>query len=188
MAIVLDLLVTVVGLAVFGQHVWALRGHFASDRMTSGARAISAGALASCLILLLLLWFGSQPAGAQAAGTVVMIASLVVFWAAVRASREAKLRFAFDQALPQSLVVMGPYRLVRHPFYTSYLMFWIGWAIATWSAWALAPVIVMTVMYTIAARYEEELLGNSAMSGAYAEYRQRAGMFWPKLWRPAGQA
>ena len=185
MALVLDLVVTAVGFAVFGQHVWALRGHFASDRMTGGARAISAGALMACLILLLLTWYGSQPAGAQIAGVAVMIASLAVFWAAVRASREAKLRFAFDEALPQSLVVLGPYRFVRHPFYTSYLMFWAGWAAATWSAWALAPVILMAVMYTLAARYEERLLGNSEMSAAYADYRQRVGMFWPKFRRPA---
>jgi protein-S-isoprenylcysteine O-methyltransferase Ste14 len=176
-----DLAVTLVGLIVFGQHVWALRGHFASERMTTGARIISLGALAACFALLLLLWSQAQPLGAQIVGIAVMVASLALFWAAVRASREAKLRFAFDEALPRSLVTIGPYAQIRHPFYTSYLLFWIGWGIAVWSIWALIPILVMAALYTVAARYEENLLGDSDMATAYAEYRQRAGMFWPKL-------
>jgi steroid 5-alpha reductase family enzyme len=178
----LDLVVTFVGLAVFGQHVWALRGHFASERMTGGARVISLGALTACLALLLLLWYRAQDLGVQVIGIAVMVASLALFWAAVRASREAKLRFAFDDALPRSLVTIGPYAQIRHPFYASYLVFWIGWGIAVWSIWALVPILVMAALYTVAARYEENLLGASDMATDYAEYRQRAGMFWPKFW------
>ncbi|MET3924885.1 isoprenylcysteine carboxylmethyltransferase family protein [Devosia sp. 2618] len=181
MAFVLDLLVSLVGLGVFAQHVWALRGHFASSHMTNGARAISGGALLSCLIMLALVWTRSQPIGAQIAGIAIMLASLTLFWSAVRASAEARLRFAFDEALPQSLVTIGPYRRIRHPFYASYLVFWLGWALSTWSLWSLLPVILMAVLYTIAARYEEGLLGRSGMAEAYTAYRQQAGLFWPKF-------
>jgi protein-S-isoprenylcysteine O-methyltransferase Ste14 len=176
-----DVLVTVVGLGVFGQHIWALRGHFASDRMTGGARLISAGALASCLTMLVLLWTMDQPLAAQLTGIVLMAGSLTLFWTAVQASNAARLRFAFDDALPKSLVTMGPYRRIRHPFYASYLIFWFGWAVATWSPWALLPVIVMATLYTIAARHEEALLGGSEMGQAYAQYRTQAGLFWPKI-------
>ena len=181
MAFVLDLLVSLVGLGVFGQHVWALRGHFASSTMTGGARAISGGALLAFLVMLLLLWTLDQPIGAQLVGIVIMVASLALFWAAVRASSAARLRFAFDEALPQSLVTIGPYQRIRHPFYSSYLVFWLGWAIATWSPWALLPVAIMATLYTIAARYEENLLSRSEMAPAYAAYRQQAGLFWPKF-------
>lgn len=181
MAFAIDLVVCLVGLGVFGQHIWALRGHFASDRMTRGAQAISAGALASCAILLWLVWSQTQPAAAQFVGIAVMLGSLWLFWAAVRASRAAKLRFAFDDAPPLALVTVGPYRHIRHPFYSSYLIFWAGWAIATWSPWGLLPVIVMTTLYTMAARYEETLLSRTAMGPAYAEYRNTVGLFWPKI-------
>lgn len=180
MALVLDLLVTLVALAIFGQHVWALRGHFASDRMTGGARTISASALLSIVILLILTWTVEQPAAAQLAGIAVMAASLALFWAAVRASAQARLRFAFDEALPTTLVTIGPYNHVRHPFYTSYLMYWLAWALSVWSPWALVPVVVMAALYTIAARYEENLLSNSEMSGAYTDYKKRVGMFVPR--------
>ena len=181
MAFALDVLVTVVALTIFGQHIWALRGHFASERMTGGARVISVGALTSCVLLLVLTWTVEQPPLAQLAGIAVMGVSLILFWAAVRASSKARLRFAFDEALPNSLVTFGPYRHVRHPFYTSYLMFWSGWAIASWSLWGLAPIVIMGVLYTIAARYEEKLLIGSGMSSAYRQYRNSTGMFWPRI-------
>ncbi len=181
MALILDLLVAVAGLAIFAQHVLALRGHFASTSMSSGAKAISAGALASLAIMLLLLFPGDQPLLAQLAGLAVMAASLVLFRAAVTASRAARLRFAFDNDLPDQLVTLGPYRTIRHPFYTSYLVYWAGWAIGVWSVWAVLPWAIMAALYTIAARHEERLLSDSGMGAAYAEYRQRTGLFWPRL-------
>lgn len=181
MAFALDLIVTLTGLAVFGQHIWALRGHFASDSMTGQARIISVAALTTCLIMIILVWQVAQPSPAQFAGFAVMAGSLAIFWAAIRASRAARLRFAFDSALPEHLVTTGPYRFVRHPFYVSYLLFWLGWALASWSAWALLPLAAMATLYTIAARYEEKLLSSSGMAEAYAAYRQKAGLFWPKI-------
>lgn len=181
MELVLDLAVSAIGLAVFAQHVWALRGHFASSSMEGGARLISFGAIASCLVMLVLVWTGDQPLVAQLVGIVVMPASLILFWAAIRASRAARLRYAFDTALPQQLVTEGPYRTIRHPFYTSYLVFWAGWAVAAWSLWAVIPVVFMATLYTRAALYEENLLGKSDMGPAYAAYRKQAGLFWPKF-------
>jgi protein-S-isoprenylcysteine O-methyltransferase Ste14 len=151
--------------------------------MTGGARLISAGALLSCLIFLLLTWSIDQHAAFQLLGVAIMATSLALFWAAVRASSDAKLRFAFDEALPSTLVTGGPYKYVRHPFYTSYLMFWTGWALATSSPWALIPVLVMAALYTIAARYEESLLISSSMSSHYSDYRNSTGMFWPRVTR-----
>lgn len=179
--IILDLVVTLVGLAVFGHHVWALRGHFASDRMTSGARTISLFALVTCLVMIYLGWSIEQPWQASLLGIVLILSSLMLFWGAVRASQAARLRYAFDDAMPQSLVVTGPYQRIRHPFYASYLLFWLGWAIATWTLWALLPVAIMGLLYTRAARYEEGLLGNSSMAADYAAYRLQAGFFWPKF-------
>ena len=181
MQVVLDLAITVLGLGIFGQHVWALKSHFASDRMTSGARIISLGALFTCAIMLWLVWGREQPVVAQLVGAAIMALSVVLFRAAVTASEAARLKYAFDPALPEQLVTEGPFGRVRHPFYASYLLFWSGWAVATWSFWSVLPLAILAVLYTIAARYEESLLGSSDMAADYSTYRQRAGFFWPKF-------
>ena len=188
MAFALDVIVTLTGLAVFAQHIWALRGHFASDSMTGQARVISAAALATCLVMIILVWLVAQPPLAQLGGLALMVGSLTIFWSAIRASRAARLRFAFDSALPEKLGTTGPYRVVRHPFYVSYLLVWLGWALASWSAWALLPVATMVALYLIAARYEEKLLATSDMAEAYAAYQRETGLFWPKIrWRGVPQ-
>jgi protein-S-isoprenylcysteine O-methyltransferase Ste14 len=176
-----DLIVTLVGFSAFAQHIWALRGHFVSDRMSAGARTISVGAVLTCGIMTLLVWSQGQPLLAQVVGAALMASSLLLFWGAVRASRAARLRFAFDDGMPQQLVSSGPYQRIRHPFYASYLVFWLGWALAAWSLLALLPVAIMACLYTIAARHEEALLIRSPLGADYASYRAQAGLFWPRI-------
>lgn len=175
-----DVIVTVVSVAILVQHIWALRGHFTSETMATGARVTSAAALLTCICLLILIWSHPQPGWAQLAGILIELGSLVLFWAAIRASRAARLRFAFDDHPPHSLVTMGPYNYVRHPFYTSYLLFWIGWAMATWSLWSILPLIIITILYVKAAKFEERLFATTPLAEDYAAYRERAGLFWPR--------
>jgi len=177
----LDLLVSVVGLVVFAQHVWALRGHFVSTEMNNGARGIALMAIAAALYYLGLTWALPQPPAAQLVGAVIALSSLALFWAAVGASRRARLRYVFDEGRPETLVTEGPYRVVRHPFYTSYIIYWVGWAIATWSVWSIPPLLVIAVVYTLAARFEERLFAGTPLAGAYDTYRRQAGLFWPRF-------
>ena len=51
--------------------------------------------------------------------------------------------FAFIEVQPSSLVVCGPYRLVRHPIYTSYLMAWIGGVVLGGQPWLMITVVWM---------------------------------------------
>lgn len=177
----LDLLATAAAIAVLAQYSWSLRGHFSSSSMPPGAIVISVVALLSAAVLLVLQWALDQPAWAVLLGVALELASLVLFWAAVRASRDARLRLAFDAENPDSLVTEGPYRYLRHPFYTSYLIFWSGWAIAVWSTWALAPLLAILVVYVIAASGEERKFERTALAGDYQAYKQRTGFFWPRL-------
>ena len=119
------------------------------------------------------------PAVATVVGLLLELASLALFWAAIRTSRQAKLLFAFDPGLPHGLLDAGPYRYVRHPFYTSYLLFWIGWAIAIWSPWTLPFIIAVIAFYVTAATGEERKFAATGLSADYQRYRQRAGLFWP---------
>ena len=93
------------------------------------------------------------------------------------AQRTARLRLAFDPSLPRSVVKDGVYRFMRHPFYTSYVLFWIGWAIAAWSIWALAALIVVVAIYVWAARMEERNFARSELAEEYDTYRRQTGVF-----------
>jgi protein-S-isoprenylcysteine O-methyltransferase Ste14 len=177
----LDIVVTAVGLAVFSQHVWALRGHFVSKTMNPGAYVIAIAANLVLVAYLVLLWTGPQPAPAQVAGLALQLGSLWLFRAAVGASRDARLRFIFDADGPETLVRTGPYARIRHPFYASYLIYWAGWTLACWSPWGLVPLGVMIVLYSRAALFEERLFAGTAMAADYAQYRRRAGLFWPRF-------
>lgn len=151
----LDIAVTCVSVIVVGFYTWSLRGHFSSTRMPAGMKVVSAAVTLTTLCFLYFLWSRQQPVAAQLVGLGLEIAAMALFWWAISASRKARLRFAFDPDKPHSLVTIGPYRLVRHPFYTSYIIFWAGWAIATWTLWAVLPVLAFVIIYVVAAKGEE---------------------------------
>lgn len=182
MQVALDALVSATGMLTVGQYAWSLRFHFRSARTPPGAMLISAMVVATLLFLLALQWWVEQPVTAQVLGFALQIASNALFWWAIAASRTARLRFAFDEEGPDSLVTSGPYRHLRHPFYSSYVLFWAGWSLATWSVWALVPLAGLVTLYVAAAKGEERKFAATAMAGEYLAYRRRAGLMWPKLW------
>lgn len=106
-------------------------------------------------------------------------ASLALFWWAIRTNRRRPLSFAFSDDLPDHLVCEGPYRRIRHPFYTAYLLSWLMAPAATLEPLMLVPFAVMAAIYTAAARVEERKFEATRLSEAYGHYRRVAGMFWP---------
>ncbi len=163
----------------FAAFVWGVKGHFRSTgtmprgmQLTSGLSTILFGAF---------LWHLHDGAsGHWPLAILLFTAALAVFASAIAASRKSPPTLAYDTDSPSFLLNQGPYRYVRHPFYLAYVLFWFGTALAVHSlaAW-LAPAI-MTVLYMDAAAREEKKFANSALAPAYAAYRARAGMFWPR--------
>ena len=181
MQLALDILVSAVSLAVVGCYTWSLRGHFASPKMPPGALLISAVVVLTSLFFLFLVWTQDQASQAQVIGIAIEVAGAALFWAAISASRKARLRAAFDEVHPHGIVTGGPYRYLRHPFYASYLIFWSGWAIAAWSAWTLLPVATFAIIYAVAARAEEKKFSATPLAREYEAYKSRTGFFWPRL-------
>lgn len=186
MNLALDILVSVLSVAVIGQYAWSVKAHFHSPSMTAGAAFISFAVIATALFFMAILWLERQPNPAKIAGIFLELSSVALFWWAISASRRARLGYAFTPESPRGLVDQGPYRYLRHPFYTSYIVFWIGWGLATWSPWAIIPVCGLAVMYAMAALDEEKKFASSELAGAYDDYRRNTGFFWPRLRRPAG--
>lgn len=181
MDFVFDAIVSALSVAVVAQYTWSMNGHFSSNGVPRGAVLISAVVIVTTLMLLALLWLGPQPWPAQVVGLLLEAGGLALFWAAIRVSRAARLRLAFDAENPHSFVTEGPYKYLRHPFYTSYVIFWIGWAIAAWSPWAAIPLVAIVTIYVVAARGEERKFSMTPMADAYAAYKRRAGFFWPRI-------
>ncbi|MDB5539492.1 MAG: Nickel-cobalt-cadmium resistance protein [Devosia sp.] len=181
MQILLDAIISALGIAIVAQYTWSLRAHFASAKVPPGTMLISAVVILSLASYLYLQWTVEQPMLAKAAGIVLMAGSLGLFWAAIFASREARLLLAFDEKKPHGLISIGPYKHVRHPFYLSYLTFWTGWTLATWHPLGLVPLAVIGCIYVTAALGEERKFENSPLADEYRNYRKRAGFLWPKF-------
>jgi protein-S-isoprenylcysteine O-methyltransferase Ste14 len=80
----------------------------------------------------------------------------------------------------QYLIDSGPYRLVRHPVFTSFFMIAVGLALVNPAVTTFLLLIYVFVDFLRAARKEEELLTRELPE--YASYMQRTGRFLPK-WR-----
>ncbi len=79
-----------------------------------------------------------------------------------------------------SLVTTGPYRWIRHPLYTSGIIFFAALSLvaATWFFAALMAVLAVPLI--IRTRREEAMLVER-FGDAYRAYMQRTGRFFPRL-------
>jgi protein-S-isoprenylcysteine O-methyltransferase Ste14 len=168
--------------ACFAAFAWGVKAHFRSTGdMPAGMKLTSA--LSTALFLAFLWHMHSGASNLWMLALTLFTTSFAVFAAAIVASRKTPPTLAYDTDSPIFLLNHGPYRYVRHPFYLAYVLFWFGTAIATHglAGW-LAPTI-MTTLYLDAATREERKFAHSELAAAYAAYRTRAGLFWP---RPRG--
>lgn len=181
---ILDATVTLLAVIIIATHGWAMRNHFnMPGDVPNGTRLISFLVIASGILLGYLSWTLEQPVLAQVIGLAVLLASYALYWLTIRESSAANLLSAFDEKNPHGLLKTGPYGYVRHPFYTSYLLLWGGWAVAAWSIWAIVPVAGMAATYWAASRDEEGKFSTTTMADDYAEYRKSTGRFFPKLFK-----
>jgi protein-S-isoprenylcysteine O-methyltransferase Ste14 len=158
-----------------------MKKHFSTAETPREVKVLSAFVLATAFWFTWAIVMAQQTAWLTMVAWLLQVASAALFVWAIRASRAAKLTYIFDGGLPQGLATDGPYKYVRHPFYTSYIVFWSGWALATGSIWSFIPVLCLTAFYVRAASQEEKLLMAAPFSKAYREYRSRTGFMLPKI-------
>ena len=108
------------------------------------------------------------------------LAGGLFLWACA-ATRRTRPEMAFSPSKPAVLFQTGPYRYVRHPFYSSYLMFWLSCTLATTSITVKVITALLIIIYTVAALQEQSAFLNSAFRPAYEAYQRTAGLFWPRL-------
>ena len=109
--------------------------------------------------------------------TAYMGGLLLFLWAINTAKR---LNFAFGD-FSGKIICSGPYRFMRHPFYTSYSLVWTASTLLFNS-----PVLWITLIYLIAfylssAMSEEKAILSSEMAGEYESYCKDTNMFIPRI-------
>jgi protein-S-isoprenylcysteine O-methyltransferase Ste14 len=146
------------------------------------------GPLALLSGLLLGMWNGmkgSYDPAHWAAGAVIALASVVLYESARRVITGRGFSLALSDAVPQSVCAEGPYRLVRHPLYSSYQLAFLAMLVAFPNAVSAALFIINGVFFIYAAAVEERVLASSPLASAYSGYKNSAGMFLPRLRRSA---
>jgi len=165
-------------LASFG---WAMQKFFVQPAgLTLGMRTIKAcGIVFAILHLAAIVATPGIARGQGAGGAVLYLAALVLFWWAINTSLRHPLSAVFSPDLPTHLVANGPYRMIRHPLYCSYLMCWLAGWVATGRIWLAPTVLVMLVIYVVAATEEEKKFMRSSLAEPYQQYRARTGLLFP---------
>eukprot|EP01018_Ginkgo_biloba_P003364 Gb_02332 [translate_table: standard] len=80
----------------------------------------------------------------------------------------------FDRlVVPQTVVVFGPYRWVRHPIYTSYMLLFAGYCIALRAYCSLAFLVVACFLYYEQRTKLEEDMLVEAFGDMYTSYRKK---------------
>jgi protein-S-isoprenylcysteine O-methyltransferase Ste14 len=169
-------------LVAFGSFSWALRGHFkVSGRMPTGMRLLSLFSLLSYISYVgLVFWRGYEVQISTIVGLAGITASIILFWWAVITTRQHRPSLAYTDADPDIIYVNGPYGHIRHPFYLSYIIFWVGAALVA-GMWQWAPALILALWYIRIAQEEEKRFRSSTLSTGYESYRVRTGMLLPRL-------
>jgi protein-S-isoprenylcysteine O-methyltransferase Ste14 len=118
--------------------------------------------------------------GEQYAGLCGLTLSIALLAWAIRCHR-SRPGAAFAGYLPGTLIRHGPYRIVRHPIYLSYLLALLSGVAIIARAELLVIPIWMLFLYHIAARQEENQILSSPLRESYLEYARQAGRFLPRL-------
>ena len=105
------------------------------------------------------------------------IASLLFYWSILTAQ---KLDFAFSESVG-TLITNGPFKIVRHPFYTSYIVIWATNTIIFSTPVLWISFLALLIFYYKSAIKEENLILRSIHAKEYANMRRNVGMFLPRV-------
>jgi protein-S-isoprenylcysteine O-methyltransferase Ste14 len=98
----------------------------------------------------------------------------VVTWGVVSLGRSFGVFVAV-----RKIVLAGPYRYVRHPIYSGYVLMWIGIILANLSIAIMCLVAIHTVLMVYRARLEERRLAEA--SPEYRAHLEQTGFLFPRF-------
>jgi protein-S-isoprenylcysteine O-methyltransferase Ste14 len=118
-------------------------------------------------------------------GACIFAACIALYEWARHAIWGRRFGIGFGEHVPEELCEAGPYRYIRHPLYLAYMLAYVA-ALVALPHWGTAALFVVSVaLFVIMARSDERTIAQSPLAAAYAAYRERTGMFFPKFSRSA---
>jgi protein-S-isoprenylcysteine O-methyltransferase Ste14 len=167
---------TVVPFSLFASAgIW----HFGAGAK-SGTNLVSVASLLGFAAIIYAVWAQYDVYLWSAVGVALQSISVFIFGWCIGTSGRRNLSLAFGDSRSAKLLTEGPYSVVRHPFYTSYIIFWIGGIAVACSVFTIAAALVMIGIYFDAARREDKVLAKR-FEDEFIQWRGNTGAFFPKL-------
>ena len=189
-------LISAVCVALFAIHNWVLWGHrvkmgsdpsdrpqdslFSRRRQTLAFTAMFF-VQASIMVQRILVAFQEPPAWNFAVGVVVFLIGLALrLWAVHLLGRF----FTFEIGIrPEHRIIeVGPYRLIRHPSYTGYLLMLAGMSVAYDSLIFFILIFLPVATFLMVRLHQEEKMLRAHFGPAYSEYMKRTKRLVPFIY------
>jgi protein-S-isoprenylcysteine O-methyltransferase Ste14 len=170
-------------LACFTGFAWSIKIFFGTPKNMSpnmGLTFLLGGIFAFIHIALIATRGQSNPIG-EGIGSVFYLLSLALFFWALKSHKPGKLKQAFTPGFSKTINRKGPYRTLRHPFYSAYTLAWIGGVFSSNLPWLSVTVIIMFGLYWNDAEREEKDFLSGPLANSYKLYQKRTGKFIPLL-------
>jgi protein-S-isoprenylcysteine O-methyltransferase Ste14 len=120
------------------------------------------------------------------AALVLLLASLSLYEWARKTVKDRGFHIAWSGDVPDSLCADGPYRVVRHPFYLSYMLAFVALLVAIPTLPTLGVAVLGGAVFAHAAFSDERSIAASPLGDEYARYKLSTGMLVPRLGRSKG--
>jgi protein-S-isoprenylcysteine O-methyltransferase Ste14 len=111
----------------------------------------------------------------------VMLATGIILLASAHAHLGRSFHSLIVTKQDQAFVDSGPYRWIRHPIYTAYLLNYVGGGLLAGN-WMLTfvPVLMFSLLVAMRMGREEQVLIGQ-FGEPYIDYMQRTGRLFPKI-------
>lgn len=138
-----------------------------------------AGMLLYCIDLRLMQWSTlALPSWLRWFGFLIALAALMLFYWVLR-SLGRNFSTTLTMKKDQTLVVQGPYRWVRHPMYTSFVLLWVGYLLIS-ANWFIGLTGILGFVLAIVVRTPmEEQMMIERFGDEYHAYIKRTGRYLP---------
>lgn len=109
------------------------------------------------------------------------VSSIFLFWLAAKAIKIFNFDVIFSENVPESIVKTGPYRYIRHPFYSSYILTYLSIMVMNFDLLASSLAAFLIIYYYWAASQEEKIFLHSHFNKEYSDHIRKTKMFFPKI-------